>query len=342
MIVPMDARDELRTMISGFRVSMALSVAADLGLSDRLAAGPRTVAELATAVDADEDTLRRLLHALSTVGVYAEQPDGSFGNTPLGEGLRSDVPGSMRPMARTLSDPSMWSAWGHLGHSVRTGENAFQELHGVDVWTHRSGEPEQNAIFNDYMTAVRSVVAAPVAAGYDFSAFSTVVDVGGGQGALLEAVLDRHPHLTGTVFDQPHVVRDGHATTGDLGSRWSVASGSFFEEVPAADVYLLKAVLHDWPDDECRSILETCRRTLAPGGVVLVVERVLGAPGREAETAFSDLNMLVLPGGRERSEAEFAALFDAAGLRLTRVVDTGTPFSLVEGVANRRERPAPD
>jgi len=240
------------------------------------------------------------------------------------------VPGGLRPLARTLQDPAIWSAWGHLAHSVRTGENAFEALHGVDVWTHRKHHSEQNAVFNDNMTALSHRVAAGVAAAYDFSGVSSVVDVGGGKGILLEAVLTRHDHLTGTVFDLPHVVASAPMSA-DLAPRWAATSGSFFESVPAADAYLLKSVLHDWPDDRCIEILGRCRAALNDGGVVLLVERVLGQPGYEAVTAFSDLNMLVLPGGRERTQQEYAGLFDAAGLRLDAVVDTGTPVSIIEG-----------
>jgi hypothetical protein len=334
MIARVNSLDELRCLVTGFRVSAALCVAADLGLSDPLTAGPRSVADLAVLLGADEDTLHRLLRALTTVGVYTEQDDGSFANTPLGDGLRSDVPGSMRPLARTLTDPAIWSAWGHLGHSVRTGENAFEALHGVDVWTHRREHPEHSAIFNDNMTALSSLVAAAVASAYDFAGFSSVVDIGGGQGILLESVLAQHRHLNGTVFDLPHVVNAGSsALPPRVSPRWEVVAGSFFESVPAADVYLLKSILHDWPDAQCREILDTCRRSLNKDGSVLVVETVLGRSGHEVDAAFSDLNMLVLPGGRERSEQEYAALFDAAGLHLAQVIDTGTRFSILEAVA---------
>ena len=327
--------DELRSLVTGFRVSAALSVAASLGLSDELAAGPRTLDDLATAVSADPETLRRLLRALVTIGVYAEQADGAYSNTELGEGLRSDVPGSMRPLARTLQDPALWAAWGHLAHSVRTGENAFEALHGIDVWTHRQRIPEQNAVFNDNMSALSSLVAAAVAASYDFSGVSSVVDIGGGSGVLLEAVLSRYPHLTGTVFDQAHVVAEAPTprASESVAGRWSAASGSFFEAVPAADAYLLKAILHDWQDDRCVDILRTCRRSLNANGVVLVVETVLGRPGHEVDAAFSDLNMLVLPGGRERTEQEYAVLFEAADLRLTDVVHTNTRVSVLEATA---------
>ncbi len=198
------------------------------------------------------------------------------------------------------------------------------------MWTHREAHPEQNAIFNDNMTSLSYRVADAVADAYDFSGVSSVVDIGGGKGILLEAVLTRHDHLTGTVFDLPHVVAS-EPMSADLTTRWATVGGSFFESVPAADAHLLKSVLHDWPDDRCVDILRTCRAALNDGGRVLLVERVLGQPGYEAVTAFSDLNMLVLPGGRERTEQEYAALFDAAGFRLTAVVDTGTPVSIVEG-----------
>jgi hypothetical protein len=329
MISGMGNGGELQGMINGFRLSAALSVAAELGLSDELAGGPRTVSDLAAAVRADEDTLRRLLRALIAAGVYAEQ-EGLVVSTPLGEGLRSDVPGTMRPLARTLQDPAIWAAWGHLAHSVRTGENAFEALHGVDVWTHRQKHPEQNAIFNDNMAALSSYVADAVAAAYDFSELSTVVDVGGGQGILLEAVLARHEHLKGTVFDLPHVVAKEPRSRA-LEPRWSAETGSFFEAVPPADAYLVKSILHDWPDDRCVQILRTCAAALNSGGVVLLVELVLDRPGHETFAAFTDLNMLVLPGGRERTEEEYAALFDAAGLRLNRVIDTGTRMAVLEG-----------
>jgi hypothetical protein len=331
----MPGSDELRAMVTGFRLSAALSVAAELGLSDQLASGPRRIDDLATAVSADPATLQRLVRALASVGVYAEQPDGAFANTLLGEGLRSDVPGSMRPLARTLQDPAVWAAWGHLAHSVRTGETAFEALHGIDVWTHRQGLPEQNAIFNDNMSALSSLVAGAVAASYDFSGVPSVVDIGGGSGVLLEAVLSRYPHLTGTVFDQPHVVADAptpHATE-SVATRWSAESGSFFEAVPAADAYLLKSILHDWQDDRCVEILRTCRRSLNDEGVVLVVETILGRPGHEVDAAFTDLTMLVGPGGRERTEQEYAALFEAADLRLTDVVHTNTRVSVLEARA---------
>ncbi len=320
----------LRSLITAFQQSAAVHVAADLRLSDLLADGPRTAGDLAAATGTDEDTLHRLLRALATIGVYDERPDGSYAVTDVGAGLRSDLPGTLRPLALTVSAPAHWAAWGALGHSVRTGVNAFEAVHGVDVWAHRASHPAENENFNANMAALTFSVAGAVAEGYDFAGISSLVDVGGGQGALLAAVLERHPHLTGTVLDLPQAVAT-EPPSAALAPRWRAVAGSFFEEVPPADAYLLKAILHDWPDDRCVDILRTCGRSLHPGGAVLVVETVLGRPGFEVQAAFSDLNMLVMPGGRERTEQEYGALFAAAGLTLTRVVDTPTRFSVLEG-----------
>ncbi|WP_028644125.1 methyltransferase [Nocardioides sp. URHA0020] len=322
----------LRSLITAFQVSAAVHVAADLGLSDLLAQGPRTLSDLAGATATHEATLGRLLHALSTVGLYEERSDGTYATTDLGEGLRSDIPETLRPLARTVGTPTHWGAWQQLGHSVRTGENAFEAAHGVDVWTHRADHPVENEIFNDQMASRTAAVATAVAEAYDFSGLSSIVDVGGGRGVLLEAVLSRHPHLVGTVFDLPQAVAT-EPISAALAPRWSSMSGSFFEEVPDSDAYLLKSILHDWPDDRCVAILRTLRRGLRDDGVVLLVEMVLDRPGYERAAAFSDLNMLVMPGGRERTQDEYAALFDAGGLRLTRVVDTDTHVSVIEARA---------
>jgi hypothetical protein len=331
----MEPRDELTVMITGLRRSAALSVAAELGISDELVGGPLPVETLSARVDADGETLRRLMRVLVALGVYTEDAQGCYANTSLGECLRSDVPGSMRPLARTFQDPATWAAWGHLAHSVRTGENAFEALQGADVWTYRAGHPEANAVFNATMAALTSRMAQAVARAHDFSGLSTVVDVGGGDGVLLEAVLEQHEHLTGTVLDLPQALPSGPSAgaSESVASRWSAVSGDFFESVPSADALLLKKVLHDWSDDQCVLILTVCRNSLTEGGVVLVVESLLDRPGHELEAAMSDLNMLVMPGGRERTAEEFAALFAAAGLRVNRVLPTPTEVVVLEAVA---------
>lgn len=330
----MEANGDLLSLLTGYRVSAVLSVAAELAIPDALADGPLTVAELAARVGADEDTLGRLMRALAAIGLCTADGTGAYAGTPLAEALRSQVPGSLRPLARMMQDPAVWAAWGHLAHSVRTGENAFQALHGEDVWAHRATRPEANAVFNANMAALTSQIADAVAAAYDFTGLTTVVDVGGGHGALLQAILAHHEHLSGTVFDLPQGLPSTPPSASDsVRHRWSTASGSFFDAVPAADAYLLKKVLHDWSDERCIEILRTCARSLHPGGVILVIEIVVDRPGRELAAALSDLNMLVLPGGRERTGAEFAALFDAAGLRLGAVIDTGTEVAIIEARA---------
>jgi hypothetical protein len=326
----MGNRAQLMPLLLGHRPAAAIAAAAELGLVDLLGSGPRTAADLAAAAGTDPDATYRLLRALAAFDVLDEGDTRTFALTDLGDLLRSDAPGSLAPQAQLQADPAIWAAWGNLAHSVRTGENAFAAAHGMDVWAHRRLHAERSATFDAMMAANSAAVVGAVTAAYDFAEGAHVVDVGGGRGHLLEAALRRQESLTGTVFDQPHVVPD-QAPAG-LEGRWSSQGGSFFEDVPPADAYLLKWILHDWPDGECVRILSRCRDSLRPGGVVVVVELLLGRPGYEREAALSDLNMLVAPGGRERSEAEYAALFERAGLRLARVVDTGTLYAILEAV----------
>jgi len=322
------SREQLQWLVLGHRPAAAIAAAVELGLVDLLAERPRTATDLAEAAGTDPDTTGRLLRALVTVDLVEQHAEHRFALTELGAPLRSDAPASLRAQALLQADPAVWAAWGHLAHSVRTGENAFTAKHGTDVWAHRADHPEHNASFNALMASRSEEVAGAVAASYDFSGLAHVVDVGGGRGVLLAAILRAYPHLTGTVFDLEHAVAD--VPPPGLESRWSAASGSFFESVPSADGLLLKSILHDWPDERCIEILRTCRRGLRSGGVVLVVEQILGHAGYERDAAFSDLNMLVMPGGRERTEQEYAALFAAAGLRLTAVVDTAAQMSVLE------------
>jgi len=324
----MDAVARMRAMVNGYQVSHALSVAASLGLSDLLADGPRTPAELAEATGTHEPTLRRLLRALAAVGVFERQDDGRFALTELGATLRSDVPGSVAGWARLVGRPSYVRAWAGLEDSVRTGENAFTRVHGTSVWEYRAARPEEQAVFDGAMTSLSAPVIEAVARAYDFGRFGSVVDVGGGRGHQLAAVLARYPGLRGVLFDQPEAV-----ATVTPGERMSVVGGDFFESVPeGCDAYLLKAVLHDWPNEECVAILRSCRRAMAPGGVVLLIEQVLDLAPDPVRTAFSDLNMLVAPGGRERELAEYGSLLTAAGFSLGRAVPTGTDVFVIEAL----------
>ncbi|MDX6438189.1 MAG: hypothetical protein QOF45_772 [Gaiellaceae bacterium] len=313
-------------LVNGYQFSQAIHVAATLGIADLLAGGARTSDDLSDEAGADPDSLHRLLRALASVGVLREEDDRRFSLTPLGEQLRSDVPGSIHGWAAFIGRPYYWQAWAGLLHSVRTGENAFRHVHGQDVWSYRAERPEENAIFDGAMQSRTRASNAALVAEFDFSRFGTLVDIGGGNGSLLANLLASQPSLQGVVFDQPHVVAGATPVLEAAGvaDRCRIESGSFFEAVPAGgDAYLLKWIIHDWEDEDAIAILQVVRAAIADGARLLVVERHLGPPNEEAQSKFSDLNMLVGPGGRERTQNQYAALFESAGFRLVDATTTG-------------------
>jgi hypothetical protein len=314
-------------------VSQAIHVAVTLGVSDLLAEGPRTVAELAERTGCDARSLYRLLRALATVGVYQELDSQQFANTAMSNALRADAPEPVSGHAAFIGRPYYWQAWSALLHSVRTGENAFGSVHGQGVWDYRLDHPEESAIFDAAMTSQSRFVAHAVLDAYDFGRFTTVIDVGGGRGAFLAAVLRRCPNVRGVLFDQPHVVAGAPELlrTAAVEDRCDVVPGSFFDAVcSGGDAYVLKNVIHDWPDAQALTVLQTCRAATEAAAVLLLVERVIPGPNEGLDAAFSDLNMLVSPGGQERTEEEYAALLDAAGFRLTTVVPTASDVSVIE------------
>ena len=329
----MNPSEQMQLLITGFRVSQAVHTAAELRLSDLLADQPMTAGDLATAAECDPGALHRLLRALSSLGVYEELPDGRFASTALGDQLRSDVPGSQHAFATFVGRPYWWQAWSALSYSIRTGRNAFQFVHGRDDWQYRAEHPEESATFDAFMTANSVRAGDAIVRAYDFGRFATVVDVAGGRGALLAAILSKHPTMCGILFDQPHVVSGAAAMFEDAGvhRRCEIVGGDMFDAVPTGgDAYLLKAILHDWEDPQAHAILATCRRAMGPSASLIVMERLLDAAN--PEVLFSDLNMLVGPGGRERSTDEYADLFAGAGFRLTRTIPTGTPWAVIEAV----------
>lgn len=327
------SREALLRLIDGYRQSQALHVAATLGIADLLEDGPRSVDDLAEATGTDASALYRLLRALASVGVFAET-GGAFSLTPPATHLRSGAPGSVRAWAMHIGQPYFWHSWGHLIESVRTGEPAFPSLYGMSPWEYREAHPKANAIFNQAMTELAAGVADAVVQSYDFSGAEVLVDVGGGEGALLAAILTEYPALRGILFDQPHVVTDARAVFERAGvaARCEVVEGSFFDAVPAAaDAYLLKSIIHDWDDTPAVRILRTCRDAIAATGKLLVVERVI-QPGNDPDPAkYQDLNMLVMLGGRERTPDDFRALYTQAGFHLTRIIPTPSGFSVIEG-----------
>jgi len=309
---------DLLRLVSGFHVTQTIHAAVELGVPDLLANGERTSDELAEASGADPPTLYRLLRALASLGVLREADGRRFSLTELGQPLRADVPGSVRGWVRLTGRDYVWRSWGNLTNAVREGENSFRMLHGTDIWTWRAEHPEESAVFDEAMKSLTGGANAAILAAYDFGRFGTIVDVAGGTGALIAAVLAAHPDVRGVLFDQEHVVSGAEPILRAAGvlDRCEIVSGSFFESVPeGGDAYLLKWIIHDWEDEESVAILRTCRSAMGPDSVVLLVERHLGSPNEDAAAKLADLNMLVMPGGRERTQEEYAALFGRAGLR---------------------------
>jgi hypothetical protein len=324
----------LRRLVNGYQVTQAIHVAATLGIADLLRDGQRTSDELAAATETHAPSLHRVLRALAAVGVLHEDDGGRFSLTEIGACLRSDAAEPVGGWAAYVGRPSHFAAWSNLLHTVRTGENAFRSVHGCDVWEYRVHHPGDGAVFDRAMTDTSRRANRDLLEAYDFARFGRVVDVGGGHGALLAALLRAHPQMHGVVFDQPHVVAGAPAVleAAGIADRCEVVGGSFFDGVPpAADAYLLKAILHDWDDEDAVRILRACRDAIAPDGALLVVERELGDPNENPDAKLSDLNMMVGPGGRERTTDEFSALLAAGGFALQRVVPTAIGLSVFEG-----------
>jgi hypothetical protein len=329
----MNEARQIRALITAYRVSQAVHTAAVLGVSDLLAGGPLSVDDLAKATNCDPRSLHRLLRALATVGVYQQLADGRFTGTPLGDQLRSDVEGNALGLAALFGRPYVWQAWSALVDNVRTGQNAFASVHGQTVWEYRAEHPEESVIFDAAMVSNSDEAAASILNAYDFGRFNRVVDVAGGRGALLAAILSRHSSLRGVLFDQPHVVSGAsdRFVAANLQDRCRIVGGDMFADVPAGgDAYVLKAILHDWEDPQALAILQTCRRAMTEEATLLVVERLLDEANQNV--AFSDLNMMVGPGGLERTTAEYADLFTSAGFRLTSTAPANTEWAVLEAV----------
>lgn len=324
----------LTQLIFGKWVSMAVSVAAKLRLADKLATGPKLIEELATETNTHAESLYRLLRALASVGVFASDDAGRFRLTPVGELLRTGVPGSMRGVADYCGAEWSWKAWGSLLGSVQTGRTAFNEVFGEGCFDYLAKHPGEQAVFDEGMTGFSGAEADAVAAAYDFSGIGTLVDVGGGHGHLLGTILKKSPQLRGVLFDAPHVVAGANLAGTGVADRCTTAGGNFFESVPAGgDAYIMKHIIHDWNDADCGRILGNIRAVSKPGTKLLVVEMVIPPGDAPHPGKLLDLEMLVVASGKERTEAEYAALFAAYGFRLTRVVPTRGPASVVEAEA---------
>lgn len=320
-------------LITGAWLSQAITVAAELRIADALAEKPLGIDELAGTVDADPDALSRLLRALIGRGIFRQRRDGRYDLTPLAQTLRSDTPDSMAAFARFVGSPQSREHWSHCIEAVRTGEAVVPKLRGKEGFDYVASEPELSDIFNQAMTNFSELAVAAVTTAYDFTGYRTIVDVAGGHGRLLAGILAATPGSKGVLFDLPHVVADAEPLLRKhhIADRVGIAEGSFFDAVPdGGDLYVLKNIIHDWPDDKALEILKTVRTATHEGARMMLVESVIPPHHREFSTKWLDLEMLVDNTGRERTAAEYQNLLQDAGFQLTRVIPTASPLSLVE------------
>ncbi|MGC2653904.1 MAG: methyltransferase [Mycobacterium sp.] len=332
----MPAPAAMMEMIIATWTSQAITVAAQLGIADALADGPLTVDELTARVDVNADALRRLLRALVSKGVFRHRRDGRYELNSLAETLRSDAPVSMTSAARFYGSKEQRERWTVLVDSIRTGSTVVPALRGKESFDYFADQPELAELFNQTMTSVSELTTAPVVAGYDFSAYPTIIDVGGGHGPLLAAILARAPASRGVLYDLPRVVANAPSLlrANKVADRVRIAQGSFFDSVPGGgDAYLLKNIIHDWPDEKAVQILRNVRTAAAPRATVLLIELVIPKHDRDFPGKWVDLEMLLNLGARERTAAEYRDLLSQAGFRMTRVVQTASPLSVVEARA---------
>jgi hypothetical protein len=320
-------------MISGFMVSQALYTAAKLGIIDVLGDGSKRPTEIADAVGAHALSLRRLCRALTTIDILTEDEHGRFTATAMGKLLRSDHPQSMRPWAILMCSSFLWRPWGELSNAIVTGMPAFDQVYDESFFAYIGRRPQEAAVFNAGMTSNTSEVLPALLAAYNFSGFGKIIDVGGGQGALLRGILEQYPDATGVLCDLPFVVAEASEISGTaVADRCALVGTNIFQSVPAGgDAYILKWIVHDWSDAEVLQILHNCRQGIHAEGKLLVIEAVLKPSNEPDPLTWTDLNMLVMVSGRERTEQEFRELYAAAGFQLTRILFAGGN-SIIEGI----------
>lgn len=326
-------QEQLTRMIGGFCVSQMIYVVAKLNLATRLGSGPKTPEQLAEATHTHPRSLYRLLRALASVGIFAEDGEGRFSLTPIAELLRSDVPASQHAMAVMMGEEH-YRAYGDLLHSVRTGEPSFEAIYGKPVFDYLGEHPESARTFDAAMTSIHGRETSVMVEAYDFSKIGVLMDVGGGNGSMLIGVLQGNPKLQGILFDLSHVVERAKPALDWAGvaDRCRILEGNFFESIPdGADAVMMRHIIHDWNDEKALTILRNVSRVLKPGAKLLVIEGVITQGNDESFTKLLDLTMLALPGGQERTEEEFRQLFEASGFRLTRIVPTTGEICIIEG-----------
>lgn len=322
-------------MATSYWVSQSIYIAAKLGIADLLKSGSKSCEELASSVGVNARLLYRLMRALASVGVFAEKEQGCFTLTPFAACLQSDVPGSMRALV-IMCGEEHYQAWGDILYSLQTGGSAFEHLYGMPLFQYYAQNPESGKMYDKAQKSGSAAARAEILKRYDFSGISKLVDVGGGNGSLISLILKDNPSMEGVLFEQPSVIAEAKDLIEAEGAsiRCELVAGDFFESVPrGGDAYILRYILHNWDDERAIAILNNCHRAMAENGKILVIEQVI-PPGNEPFIGkLLDLHMLVLfPGGCERTEDEYRALFEASGFQLTKIVPTKANVSVIEGI----------
>lgn len=320
-------------IVQSYWLTRCVWLAAELGIADRVVSSPKSVDELAAALKVGAAPLRRVMRALVSEGFFTES-GGKYANSPKSEALRSDVPFSMRSVARAELGQEHYGAWEELLHCVQTGKTGMAKKYNMEIWDYYPKNPHHGAVFNDCMTNITTGVEAAVLGAYDFTPFKQIIDIGGGHGRLLSKMLGKNTTARGTLFDMPNVIAESNATVLPHADRVTKVGGDFFRAVPAGgDLYTLKFIIHDWADAESLAIFKSIRAAMAPGAKVALVEIVLPDSNEPHFGKFMDVNMLVMTGGMERTRSEYEKLLAGAGLKVTRIVPTASVFSVVEAVA---------
>jgi len=327
--------EQMLGLIRGYWVSQIVGTLAELKIPDRLANGALRHDELAKEIGCDSQATYRLLRASASVGVISAKSDGRFGLTPLGEKLRSNVPGSMRDIAVAVTAPGHWLSWGRLAEAVRSGKRQTPATLGRELFQYYAENPHEGSAFTGAMSNLSTMIAGDLARVLDVAPRLHVVDIGGASGAIIAALLESNPGLRGTILELADVVPRARTALAERGfsSRCQVVEGDFFKAVPRADIHILKWIIHDWDDVQSVRILSNCARALERNGRVILIERVLPEDERPSYAALADLNMLVLLPGRERTAKQYGKLFEAAGLRLDRVTETASAIQIIEASA---------
>lgn len=324
--------DQLDRMITGYWISQAIYAAAKFDIADHLKHGPKSVDELARLTTTNPDALYRLLRALASMGIFKESEPRQFALTPLAEPLRSDVPGSKRALSLMMGD-EQFRTWTEIEHSIQTGETAFEKVFDKPIFEYLNENPEKARIFDEAMVGIHGRESDLILNAYDFSGVDTLADIGGGNGSQISPILKQHSGLNGVLFDLPHVIERAKSRieSSGLSNRCELIAGNFFDSVPeGADVYMMRHIIHDWDDEKSLTILRNCHRAMPSHAKLLIMESVIPSGNDPFGGKFLDLVMLLIPGGKERTEDEYRELLAKADFELTQVIPTESEVSIVE------------